>query len=85
VGALRPDARHPREYFGPLQRDAKTRPAGIRIWIGPEGDFTDAELAAIENAGALPINLGPLILRSDTAALYALSIVSYELQSWPPG
>ncbi len=74
VGSLRDDARHPREYF-------KKRPTSVRVWIGPEGDFTDAELAAIRNAGGLPISLGPLVLRSDTAALYALSVVSYELQS----
>jgi len=77
VGSLRNDARHPREYF-------KKRPASIRLWIGPEGDFADAELAAIRYAGGLPISLGPLVLRSDTAALYALSVVSYELQA-PPG
>jgi 16S rRNA (uracil1498-N3)-methyltransferase len=76
VGSLRDDARHPREYF-------KKRPATIRLWIGPEGDFTDAELAAIRDAGGLPISLGPLVLRSDTAALYALSVVSYELQTPP--
>ena len=77
VGSLQGDARHPREYFGSPQ------PAAIRIWIGPEGDFTDGELAAIRGAGARPISLGPLVLRSDTAAFYALSIISYELQAWP--
>jgi 16S rRNA (uracil1498-N3)-methyltransferase len=84
VGSLRGDARHPREYFRSFQADSKKQPATIRLWIGPEGDFTDSELAAIRNAGGLPINLGPLVLRSDTAALYALSVVSYELQA-PPG
>jgi 16S rRNA (uracil1498-N3)-methyltransferase len=78
VGSLQSDARHPREFF-----NANKHPATIRLWIGPEGDFTDAELAAIRNAGARPISLGPLVLRSDTAALYTLSIVSYELQSIP--
>ena len=76
VGSLRPEARHPREYF-------KEQPAGVRLWIGPEGDFTNDELAAIQNSGARPINLGPLVLRSDTAAVYALSIISYELQAQP--
>jgi 16S rRNA (uracil1498-N3)-methyltransferase len=76
VGSLRPDARHPREYFRQVQP-----PASIRLWIGPEGDLTDAELAAIQQAGGRPISLGPLVLRSDTAALYALSVVNYELQA----
>jgi 16S rRNA (uracil1498-N3)-methyltransferase len=78
VGSLRHDARHPRQYF-----NVKEHPASVRLWIGPEGDFTDAELAAIQNSGARPISLGPLVLRSDTAACYTLSIVSYELQAWP--
>jgi 16S rRNA (uracil1498-N3)-methyltransferase len=81
VGSLQNEARHPREYFRSFQNAAKKPPATICLWIGPEGDFTDAELAAIRKAGGLPINLGPLVLRSDTAAIYALSIVSYELQA----
>jgi 16S rRNA (uracil1498-N3)-methyltransferase len=82
VGSLQADARHPREFLHSFQT-AKGRPASIRLWIGPEGDFTDSELSAIRDAGGCPINLGPLVLRSDTAALYALSIVSYELHAPP--
>ncbi len=52
------------------------------LWlVGPEGDFSPAELTAALTAGFQPITLGPLVLRSDTAAIYALSILSYELQS----
>jgi 16S rRNA (uracil1498-N3)-methyltransferase len=32
-------------------------------------------------AGFAPVSLGPLVLRCETAAIYALSIVSYELQA----
>jgi 16S rRNA (uracil1498-N3)-methyltransferase len=81
VGSLQNDARHPRQYFQSFQRTAKKLPATICLWIGPEGDFSAHELEAIQKSGALPINLGPLVLRSDTAALYALSVVSYELQA----
>jgi 16S rRNA (uracil1498-N3)-methyltransferase len=49
------------------------------VLIGPEGDFTPAEYAAARAAGFLPVTLGPLVLRADTAALYALSIVHHEL------
>ena len=50
------------------------------LWlIGPEGDFSPAEMTAAINAGCQPITLGPLVLRSDTAAVYALSILSHEL------
>jgi 16S rRNA (uracil1498-N3)-methyltransferase len=52
------------------------------LWlVGPEGDFSPAEMTAAITAGCHPITLGPLVLRSDTAAVYALSILSHELQS----
>jgi 16S rRNA (uracil1498-N3)-methyltransferase len=47
--------------------------------VGPEGDFTPAELSAAHTAGFVPITLGPLVLRCETAAVYALSVLSYEL------
>ncbi len=52
----------------------------VLILIGPEGDFTPAELAAGTSAGCLPLSLGRLVLRAETAALYALSILHHELQ-----
>jgi 16S rRNA (uracil1498-N3)-methyltransferase len=36
---------------------------------------------AIQTSGALPITLGQLVLRSETAAFYCLSVLNYELQS----
>ncbi len=52
------------------------------LWlVGPEGDFSPAEMTAAITAGCVPVTLGPLVLRSDTAAVYALSILSHELQS----
>jgi 16S rRNA (uracil1498-N3)-methyltransferase len=47
--------------------------------IGPEGDFTPAEMGVIRGAGFQPMSLGPLVLRCDTAAIYALSTLCYEL------
>lgn len=45
------------------------------ILIGPEGGFTDEENAKIKNHhNAVPISLGPRILRAETAALCAISI-----------
>jgi 16S rRNA (uracil1498-N3)-methyltransferase len=50
------------------------------LWlVGPEGDFSPGEMTTAITAGFQPITLGPLVLRSDTAAVYALSILSYEL------
>jgi 16S rRNA (uracil1498-N3)-methyltransferase len=55
---------------------------GSAVWlVGPEGDFSPAEMTAAITAGFVPVTLGPLVLRSDTAAIYALSILSNELQS----
>lgn len=50
------------------------------LWlVGPEGDFSPAEMTAAITAGFQPVTLGPLVLRSDTAAICALAILSYEL------
>ena len=50
------------------------------VWlVGPEGDFSPVEMTAAVMAGFVPVTLGPLVLRSDTAALYALSILGNEL------
>lgn len=52
------------------------------VWlIGPEGDFSPAEIAAALAAGFAPITLGPLVLRSDTAATCALGILMNELRA----
>lgn len=56
------------------------RPDSAVIWIGPEGDFTPEEYAAIARAGAFPISLGPLVLRADTAAIACLAVANQELQ-----
>lgn len=51
------------------------------LWlVGPEGDFSPGEMTAAITVGCVPVTLGPLVLRSDTAAVYALSILSHELQ-----
>ena len=55
-------------------------PASVLILIGPEGDFTPAEISSARNAGCLPLSLGPLVLRAETAAIYTLSILHHELQ-----
>jgi 16S rRNA (uracil1498-N3)-methyltransferase len=57
------------------------KPAHCHLWIGPEGDFTAGEYAAIAKSGAHPISLGPLVLRADTAAIASLAIANHELQS----
>jgi 16S rRNA (uracil1498-N3)-methyltransferase len=81
IASLQRDARHPREHFESFMAESRRRPASVCVWVGPEGDFTPAEFNAIRASGALPITLGQLVLRSETAAIYCLSIINYELQS----
>jgi 16S rRNA (uracil1498-N3)-methyltransferase len=83
LASLQPGARHPREWFE-QHRAQHQRPAqSVCVWVGPEGDFTPAEAAAITSAGGRPITLGPLVLRTETAAIYCLSVVNYELTARP--
>ena len=61
------------------QAEHQSLPASVLMLIGPEGDFTPAELALAKSHGCQPITLGPIILRVETAAIYCLSVLSYEL------
>ena len=45
------------------------------VFIGPEGDFTPEELKALMEI-AIPTSFGPTILRAETAAIYAVSVLS---------
>ena len=53
------------------------------ILIGPEGGFSDAERARLRALPqAVPIGLGPRILRADTAAVAALALWQATLGDW---
>ena len=54
--------------------DAKT----IALFIGPEGGFTEEEVENGRNAGIIPFTLGNRILRTETAALAATTIILHE-------
>lgn len=51
----------------------------IALLIGPEGGFTEQEIDAAVEAGAIAVSLGPRILRTETAAIVTAAIVLYEL------
>jgi 16S rRNA (uracil1498-N3)-methyltransferase len=51
----------------------------LGIVIGPEGGFSVGEVEAAVQASAVPVTLGPRILRTETAAIAALTICLYEL------
>jgi 16S rRNA (uracil1498-N3)-methyltransferase len=57
--------------------------APLAVLIGPEGGFADDErVALLKSANVLRICLGPRILRADTAAVAALTIVQSVIGDW---
>jgi 16S rRNA (uracil1498-N3)-methyltransferase len=71
VGALRPNTPLLREALAALPE----RPKQAGWFVGPEGDFTPDELDRLIAAGAIPVALGGLVLRAETAALYGLCVI----------
>ena len=74
------------EQPGPLPLAAAIPPAAERsredsaaLLTGPEGGWTEAERAAAIAAGWMPVSLGPLILRAETAAILAAGVL---LHAW---
>ena len=55
-------------------------PRSIAVIVGCEGGFSYEEWAAITEAGAISVTLGPRILRCETAPLYALAAISYRFE-----
>jgi 16S rRNA (uracil1498-N3)-methyltransferase len=53
----------------------KEKPDKVTILVGPEGGLSEEEIALAEQQHFLPITLGPRILRTETAALAAISIL----------
>ena len=49
----------------------------ILVLIGPEGDFTKQEAEQAVSMGAVPISLGSLVMRTETAAMYILSVLNF--------
>jgi len=74
IASLQPDARKMKEALTEV-----AAPKSACVLVGPEGDFTPAELALAKSSGCMPVTLGPIILRTETAALYCLSVLAHEL------
>jgi 16S rRNA (uracil1498-N3)-methyltransferase len=79
IGSLQPDAQQLKKILETYSSEHGDRPRSVLMLVGPEGDFTPAELALARRHGCQPITLGPIILRVETAAIYCLSVLSYEL------
>jgi 16S rRNA (uracil1498-N3)-methyltransferase len=79
VGSLQSDAVHLKKILAQYSAEHGSRPTSVLMLVGPEGDFTPAELSLARSQGCQPITLGPIVLRVETASIYCLSILSYEL------
>ncbi len=79
IASLQSDARHLRDWLQDHTASHPRPPTSALVLVGPEGDFTPAEIALARSAGCHPITLGPIVLRTETAAIYCLSVLSYEL------
>ncbi len=80
-----------REYFATVRKDGlrlvlspsapgslaglSSMPSKVELLIGPEGGLEDDELHAAQKAGFMPVRLGPRVLRTETAAVVALSVL----------
>lgn len=79
VAAIDDSARSLKAILAEWMENRENPPNAATVLIGPEGDFTPAEISRAVGAGFAPLTLGPIILRSETAAIHALSILAYEL------
>jgi 16S rRNA (uracil1498-N3)-methyltransferase len=75
VASLQPGALHLKRVLAECARP----PLSALVLVGPEGDFTPAEIALALGAGCRPITLGPIVLRTETAAIYCMSVLGHEL------
>ena len=68
-----------------LIRDLDSRLRGndklfISLFIGPEGGFSEEEIAFAKENGVIPVSLGKRILRSETAGIVMPSLVLFEMR-----
>jgi 16S rRNA (uracil1498-N3)-methyltransferase len=54
------------------------RPFSISLHVGPEGGLTPDEVQMARRYGAIPVTLGPRVLRAETAGIVAVSALLYE-------
>ncbi len=52
--------------------------ARIEVFVGPEGGFTEEEIALARRYGVRPVTLGPRILRAETAGVIAAALILYQ-------
>lgn len=64
------------EHYLPEQSAAE--PASVAVLIGPEGGLSDVEVTVACQQDFQPLKLGPRVLRTETAAIAALSVMQFK-------
>jgi 16S rRNA (uracil1498-N3)-methyltransferase len=78
--AVLTEQREPASALVPLEA---ARATSLAVLIGPEGGFSEEERAALlDRANTVRLSLGPRVLRADTAAVAALTLVQAVLGDW---
>ncbi len=72
-----------REKIGKVLKEAAAEadknPLTAALLLGPEGDLTPEEVAAARKSGFIPVDLGPRVLRADTAPIALAAVVQFAL------
>jgi len=67
-------------FFGAMDGAAFSKQSAseesLAFFVGPEGGFSDAELKLLKERNALGVNLGPYVLRSETASILACGLMA---------
>ena len=74
LGAVPKDAR-------PFDKDAVKSDKGYALWIGPEGGFSQTETQQLLDYGAIPLTIGPYILRVETAVPALLGAIHFIISN----
>ncbi len=64
-------------FINRIKEQQSTSPS-IGLWVGPEGGFSEKEIAEIKEKNGHTVTLGPRILRTETAGLALIAMVQYE-------
>ncbi|NLY74122.1 MAG: 16S rRNA (uracil(1498)-N(3))-methyltransferase [Firmicutes bacterium] len=59
-------------------KSLKVQPERVTVLIGPEGGFSVGEVEKARTQGAIPVTLGPRILRTETAGLVVAAALFYH-------
>ena len=79
IASLQPGAKSLKSVLAAIPRAQDRAPEERALARRARGRFHARRDEPLEGRGFEPITLGPLVLRCETAAVYALSVLSYEL------